>query len=181
MCILCLYAATTVKKARNVSPGMSMVKWMKLQESRIRPPTRKKITLSEISKHNTESDCWMVIRNCVYDVTEYIPYHPGGIPELMKGAGKDATALFNEVHRWVNFDSILRSCLQGYLQIEVGESFDEEETDADVQLSGSLVPVAAGNRKLVLPEAKFSQSDTDLIFHVGILYEQSVLSKYKIC
>ncbi len=110
----------------------------------------------------------MVIRNCVYDVTEYIPYHPGGIPELMKGAGKDATALFNEVHRWVNFDSILRSCLQGYLQIEVGESFDEEETD---ELSGgSLVPVAAGNRKLVLPETKFSQTDTDLIFHVRIRF-----------
>lgn len=129
-----------------------MVKWMKLQEGRVRPPTRRKIPLAEIAKHNSESDCWMVIRNCVYDVTEYIPYHPGGVPELMKGAGKDATALFNEVHRWVNFDSILRSCLQGYLQIEVGESFEETEEDS----------------KLVVarPQTEFSQTETDLLFKV---------------
>ena len=33
----------------------------------------------------------------VYDVTEYVPYHPGGVSEIMKGAGIDGTALFNSV------------------------------------------------------------------------------------
>ena len=33
----------------------------------------------------------------VYNATAYIEYHPGGVDELMKGAGKDATALFDEV------------------------------------------------------------------------------------
>ena len=35
-------------------------------------------------------------------------YHPGGWDELMKGAGVDATDLFNEVHRWVNYESMLQ-------------------------------------------------------------------------
>ena len=35
-------------------------------------------------------------------------YHPGGWDELMKGAGIDATDLFNEVHRWVNYESMLQ-------------------------------------------------------------------------
>ena len=33
----------------------------------------------------------------VYNVTAYMEYHPGGIPELMRGAGKDATVFFDEV------------------------------------------------------------------------------------
>lgn len=30
-------------------------------------------------------------------MTSYLDFHPGGIEELMRGAGKDATALFDEV------------------------------------------------------------------------------------
>ena len=37
------------------------------------------------------------ILGCVYNITPYLEYHPGGIPEIMKGAGIDATQLFNEV------------------------------------------------------------------------------------
>lgn len=33
----------------------------------------------------------------VYNVTPYLEYHPGGIPELMRGIGRDATDLFDEV------------------------------------------------------------------------------------
>jgi cytochrome b involved in lipid metabolism len=34
----------------------------------------------------------------VYNITPYLEYHPGGIPEIMKGAGKDGTSLFDEVY-----------------------------------------------------------------------------------
>ena len=33
----------------------------------------------------------------------------------MLGAGKDATALFNKYHRWVNVDMMMSSCLVGLL------------------------------------------------------------------
>ena len=33
----------------------------------------------------------------MYNITPYLEFHPGGIPEIMRGAGKDATDLFDEV------------------------------------------------------------------------------------
>ena len=33
----------------------------------------------------------------VFNVSRYMSFHPGGIPELMKGVGKDATKLFDDV------------------------------------------------------------------------------------
>lgn len=51
-------------------------------------------TLSEVATHSTAQSCWMVINNKVYDVTEYIPDHPGRA--ILAGCGKEATALFNQ-------------------------------------------------------------------------------------
>ena len=35
----------------------------------------------------------------VYNMTPYMKFHPGGVDELMRGAGKDCTILFDEVKR----------------------------------------------------------------------------------
>lgn len=39
-----------------------------------------------------------------------------GPEELMRGAGIDATELFDKVHPWVNYDSLLAKCLIGPLR-----------------------------------------------------------------
>jgi cytochrome b involved in lipid metabolism len=52
-------------------------------------------TLADISSHNSASSCWMAIEGKVYDVTSYIPRHPGG-DAILQGCGKDATAMFNQ-------------------------------------------------------------------------------------
>lgn len=49
--------------------------------------------MEEVAKHDNESDCWLVIGNDIYDVTDFISEHPGG-DEILKGCGTDATALF---------------------------------------------------------------------------------------
>jgi cytochrome b involved in lipid metabolism len=33
----------------------------------------------------------------VYNITPYMEYHPGGVEELMRGAGIDSTQVFDEV------------------------------------------------------------------------------------
>ena len=59
------------------------------------PASGKTYTLTEVATHNSEKDCWMAIENKVYNVTEFIPKHPGG-KAIIGGCGKDATTLFNE-------------------------------------------------------------------------------------
>jgi cytochrome b involved in lipid metabolism len=52
-----------------------------------------KISLGELSKHSKKEDCWLAIEGKVYDVTQFIPNHPGKEAILM-GCGKDASSLF---------------------------------------------------------------------------------------
>ena len=42
----------------------------------------------------------------VYNITPYFKFHPGGKDDLLKGAGKDSTILFDEVisHALVSVD-----------------------------------------------------------------------------
>ncbi len=49
--------------------------------------------LVEVALHSTEGDCWLVIAGKVYDVTDWIPSHPGG-EAILEGCGTDATDMF---------------------------------------------------------------------------------------
>jgi len=53
-------------------------------------------TPEEIAKHNTKTDCWIIVANRVYDVTSFLKSHPGGVDAILKYAGgvKDATKAF---------------------------------------------------------------------------------------
>ncbi|KAF9786874.1 FMN-dependent dehydrogenase-domain-containing protein [Thelephora terrestris] len=55
-------------------------------------------SLNEIAKHNAASDCWVIIDNKVYDVTEFLSLHPGGEQIILKYAGRDATAAYKPIH-----------------------------------------------------------------------------------
>mmetsp|Transcript_64836 Transcript_64836/g.164337 ORF Transcript_64836/g.164337 Transcript_64836/m.164337 type:complete len:82 (+) Transcript_64836:102-347(+) len=56
------------------------------------------VTEAEIAKHNTETDCWVVVGDDIYDVTNFMADHPGGKKAIMLFAGKDATEEFDMLH-----------------------------------------------------------------------------------
>ena len=77
--------------------------------------TPQKFTLQEVSEHSTKNDAWSIFNNKVYNITPYLHFHPGGVGELMKCAGKDGTELFMKTHAWVNVELMMEGCLIGFL------------------------------------------------------------------
>ncbi|KAL1497425.1 hypothetical protein ABEB36_008401 [Hypothenemus hampei] len=104
-----------------LQPGHSLMDWIRLGTSGrdltgLGPNAGNlMVTKKELSRHNKRSDAWIAIRGKVYNLTEYFPFHPGGEEELMKGVGKDATNIFDDVHPWVNYEQILQKCYIGKL------------------------------------------------------------------
>lgn len=74
-------------------------------------------------------DAWMALNGKVYNITPYAKFHPGGIPELMRGAARDGTKLFGEIHPWVNYETMLAACMVGLLVEEPEDGSQESEMD----------------------------------------------------
>ncbi|KAL6448132.1 hypothetical protein ACFW04_000269 [Cataglyphis niger] len=102
-----------------LAPGHSLMDWIRLGNSGVDLTgvggVSRVVTLSELANHNKQTDAWIAIRGVVFNVTRYMDFHPGGVDELMRGVGKDATKLFENVHAWVNYQSILQKCVVGRL------------------------------------------------------------------
>lgn len=55
-------------------------------------------TLSQVQSHNTSSDCWAIVNNKVYNLTNYITQHPGGAGAISNLCGTNASAAFAGQH-----------------------------------------------------------------------------------
>ncbi|KAK9464103.1 uncharacterized protein V1516DRAFT_669565 [Lipomyces oligophaga] len=104
-----------------LDPGFSQLDWAMLKSKGIdlsgRPPGTPTLRISkdELRQHRSTEDAWTALGGKVYNITPYVRYHPGGVKELMRCAGRDGTKLFNLTHSWVNYDRMLGNCLVGYL------------------------------------------------------------------
>ncbi|KAI1468642.1 FMN-dependent dehydrogenase-domain-containing protein [Daldinia caldariorum] len=58
----------------------------------------KLISAEEVVKHTTPESCWVVLYGNVYDVTEFLPSHPGGSKIILQLAGRDATDEYDPIH-----------------------------------------------------------------------------------
>ncbi|KAI2626736.1 glycolate oxidase [Hypoxylon sp. NC1633] len=84
---------------------------------------------SEVSKHNTAQDCWVVIHGKVWDVSDFLDEHPGGANVLLKLAGQDATTSYDAVHDPELVSGTLASgCYRGNLKS--GSLPQQSEVDA---------------------------------------------------
>lgn len=56
--------------------------------------TLPEISADEVAEHASEDDCWTIINDAVYDITSYVPRHPGG-DDILRACGTDGSSLFN--------------------------------------------------------------------------------------
>ena len=110
-----------------LEPGCSPLDWARLSGSpsadlRGLPPGTPylRVPPSELRARDGRRgrDAWSAFGGRVYNLTPYLPFHPGGKGELLRAAGRDGTRLFAEVHPWVNYETMLASCLVGILVAE---------------------------------------------------------------
>ncbi|KAJ3557607.1 hypothetical protein NM688_g1386 [Phlebia brevispora] len=101
-----------------LAPGHGPLDWANLKKSGTNlrgVNSLMRITPSMLKQHNKREDAWSAFHGKVYNITPYLPYHPGGEKELMRVAGRDGTRLFSLTHAWVNVDYMLDECLVGFL------------------------------------------------------------------
>ncbi|MCJ1363097.1 Cytochrome b2, mitochondrial precursor [Acarospora aff. strigata] len=85
----------------------------------------------EVKKHNNEESCWVIVHGRVYDVTEFMPEHPGGMKIILKYAGKDATEAYEPIHPPDTLDKFLdKSKHLGEVDMDTIEE-EQKEKDPD--------------------------------------------------
>lgn len=55
-------------------------------------------TRTQVAQHASTTDCWTIIGRNVYDLTPYVPMHPGGQQEIGRVCGRVGTSAFNGQH-----------------------------------------------------------------------------------
>lgn len=55
-------------------------------------------TFAQIAEHATATSCWSAVNGSVYDLTKWIPLHPGGEAKIKAMCGKDGSAAFTGKH-----------------------------------------------------------------------------------
>ena len=110
-----------VRENFGLKQGFHLTDWMKLTQSTtidlsgLKGGTLIKITPSQLAQHSSKYDCWTSFKGKVYNISNYLQYHPGGEKYLMQGAGKDCTDLVRKYHSWVNIESMMLKCLIGHM------------------------------------------------------------------
>mmetsp|Transcript_44756 Transcript_44756/g.112236 ORF Transcript_44756/g.112236 Transcript_44756/m.112236 type:complete len:133 (-) Transcript_44756:316-714(-) len=79
-----------------------------------------KMSWADVKLRNKQTDCVIVIDNCVFDVTSYISRHPGGQASILRHAGKNATSFFDKQG---SHTSGARKTLAKLYIADVGSSF----------------------------------------------------------
>ncbi|XP_074269145.1 cytochrome B5-like protein [Silene latifolia] len=70
-----------------------------------------KYTATEVSSHNKRTDCWVIIKDKVYDVTSYVEEHPGGDAILTNAGGDSTEGFYGPQHGTRVFDIIDDFCI----------------------------------------------------------------------
>lgn len=55
-------------------------------------------TAAEVALHKDGESCWTIIDGNVYDLTQWIPQHPGGAQAILGLCGRDGTEAFHGQH-----------------------------------------------------------------------------------
>jgi cytochrome b involved in lipid metabolism len=71
-------------------------------------PVSKVFTVSEVAKHSTKNDCYLIINKKVYNVSSFIDSHPGGAQRIISNCGTEVTGIFAAIHSNFAWDLLVK-------------------------------------------------------------------------
>jgi cytochrome b involved in lipid metabolism len=71
---------------------------------------------SEVSKHNSPEDLFIIVQNKVYDVSDYVEDHPGGAAAIVRYPGQDCTEQFSGIQHPAKVWDVVQDYYVGELE-----------------------------------------------------------------
>ncbi|KJR88469.1 uncharacterized protein SPSK_07251 [Sporothrix schenckii 1099-18] len=99
----------------------------------------------EVAKHASADSCWVILYGNVYDVTKFLPSHPGGSRVILQLAGKDCTEEFDPIHPPGTLDELSPESLLGKVDETSLKRLEEKTKAAAAQSSGGGSSSTTGN------------------------------------
>lgn len=115
--------SATAKPSVSASPASSQSAAQSPSPTKTATPSASsgltKLTLEEVKKHASSTSCWSIVYENVFDLTKWIPLHPGGAEKIRAICGVDGTSAFERQHTG---DGGAASQLSRYFLGKLGES-----------------------------------------------------------
>ncbi|RMD45728.1 cytochrome b5 domain-containing protein [Candidatus Pacearchaeota archaeon] len=123
------------------------------------------LTFKEVSKHNTPSDCYLIISGRVFDVSSYISLHPGGSDTIIPYCGKDATDAFKTKNKGKPHSMNAKNLLESYFIGEIGSTKKEiNVTNTKTAVEEKIKREMPGAEILKVKQKKLNDFDVDVLF-----------------
>lgn len=98
------------------------------------------LSMTEIAKHNTTADCWLLINSKVYSVSSFISAHPGGSGTIIPNCGKDSTQAFNTKGGKSSHSNAAIAMLADYYIGNFNQEISQQQVQASVQQTNAVAP-----------------------------------------
>lgn len=129
----------------NKTQGNNSTQNASSQQSASSVPAGVTLNLTEIAKHNSVNDCWLLINGKVYNVTSYLGAHPGGVATIAAYCGKEATQAFDtkggigQAH-----SGSANALLANYYIGDLNQMTTQQQVQQNVQNTNAVTPPAGG-------------------------------------
>ena len=108
----------------------------------------KTYTFEQVQEHNSRDDLWIIYKEKVYNVTNYLDEHPGGEEVILDCAGNDATDAFDDIGHSNDAVEMLNGLfigdLIGGVKNKSGKTLNKtSNSDSNIVLLGSVTVAIA--------------------------------------
>jgi cytochrome b involved in lipid metabolism len=102
------------------------------------------LNAAEVARHNSLHDCWLIINNKIYNVTNYLSAHPGGVNTISPYCGQEATNAFDTKDIGQPHSAYAEQLLAQYYIGDLNQTILVQRVQNSVQQTNAVAPPPGG-------------------------------------